>query len=193
VEVVCGGFPCTDLSAGATARSVKGRNGLDGDASGLWREFARIVGECRPTFVVVENVDSGRADWLPFVRRDLWSLGYASVPLRVRASDVGAPHRRSRVFVVGYPIVARLEGHVVEVVARAAQEAVNAARLPGGVAWLADGGDVLPGSCLRRAGDGVRSEVDRARLKALGNAVVPQVGEVIGRVVVALRDAMEAL
>src|SRR5690348_11422468 len=50
VDLVCGGFPCQDISfAGDGA-------GLDGERSGLWRDFRRLVGELRPRYVVVENV-----------------------------------------------------------------------------------------------------------------------------------------
>lgn len=192
VDVICGGFPCTDVSASATAR-IRGRTGLDGAASGLWREYARIVGEVLPTFVVVENVNSGQADWLPDVRRDLWGLGYASVPLRVRALDVGAPHLRSRIFVVAYPERAGRSRDVLSEVARAAEAAVDAARRDRPDTWRVGVAHLAPRSVLRGGGDGVQSRLDRRRTRALGNAVVPQVGEVIGAVVVALAAALAPL
>ena len=98
VDVVCGGFPCQDVS------SAGRRAGLSGERSGLWWEFRRVVRKLRPRYVFVENVNSGRKAWLPFVRRSLWKVGYASLPLRVSAADVGAPHERARVFVLAYPV-----------------------------------------------------------------------------------------
>jgi hypothetical protein len=95
-DLICGGFPCQDVSvAGAGA-------GLEGDRSGLWWEFRRIVRVLRPALVFVENVHAGWRRWLPIVRRSLWRIGYACVPLRVRAADVGAPHERARIFVLAY-------------------------------------------------------------------------------------------
>lgn len=94
VDLICGGFPCQDVS------SAGKRAGLAGARSGLWREFARIVGAIRPGWVVVENVASGATRWVDAVVRDLGQLGYASLPLPLSASDVGAPHRRARVFIV---------------------------------------------------------------------------------------------
>ena len=94
VDLICGGFPCQDVSGAG-----KGA-GLAGARSGLWREFARVVGEFEPRWVVVENVASGANRWVDAVVRDLAELGYASLPLPVSASDVGAPHRRARIFVV---------------------------------------------------------------------------------------------
>lgn len=100
VDVICGGFPCQDLSSA----NVVSRQGLAGSQSGLWREFARIVGDIRPRWVVVENVAKDRIweRWVPFVRRDLHRIGYASVPVAVSAAEVGAPHHRDRVFVVAH-------------------------------------------------------------------------------------------
>lgn len=95
-DVICGGFPCQDLSLAGK------QGGLSADRSGLWWEFRRIVRVLRPRFVVVENVHGAWRKWLPVVRRGLWKVGYASLPIRVRASDVGAPHERARVFVVAH-------------------------------------------------------------------------------------------
>lgn len=96
-DLICGGFPCQDLSPAGL------RKGIDhGERSGLWREFARVVAASNPAWVVVENVGGTWRQWVPRVRGDLHRLGYASVPLRVRASDVGAWHQRSRIFVVAH-------------------------------------------------------------------------------------------
>lgn len=96
VGIICGGFPCQDTS------SAGSRRGLDGKSSGLWREFRRIVEELRPPFAVVENVASGATRWLCEVRGQLEALGYRTRALGVAARDVGAPHRRSRIFVVAH-------------------------------------------------------------------------------------------
>jgi site-specific DNA-cytosine methylase len=94
VELICGGFPCQDVS------SAGRQAGLSGERSGLWYEYLRIVGELRPRYVVVENVASGQKLWLPEVRRGLEALGYRTRAFSLSAFDVGAPHLRRRVFVV---------------------------------------------------------------------------------------------
>jgi len=94
VDLICGGFPCQDVS------SAGARKGLAGDRSGLWGEFARVVGVLRPRWVVVENVASGATLWLDAVVRELGELGYAALPVPLSAADVGAPHRRARIFVI---------------------------------------------------------------------------------------------
>lgn len=96
IDAIYGGPPCQDLSS---ASHGKGR-GLSGGRSGLWYEMLRLVEECRPGVVFIENVDGAAwRKWLPCVRRDLWRIGYSSLSLRVRAYDVGAPFEGSRIFV----------------------------------------------------------------------------------------------
>jgi len=94
VDLICGGFPCQDVSGAG-----KGA-GLAGSRSGLWFEFARIVGELQPRWVVVENVASGAKRWVDAVVAGLGELGYEALPIPLSAGDVGAPHRRARVFIV---------------------------------------------------------------------------------------------
>jgi DNA (cytosine-5)-methyltransferase 1 len=97
IDVICGGFPCQDIStAGAGA-------GIDGERSGLWSEYARIIGEIRPRFVIVENVAALLGRGLDRVLGDLAALGYDAEWHCIPASAVGAPHRRDRIWVVAYP------------------------------------------------------------------------------------------
>lgn len=94
VDIVCGGFPCQDISlAGEGA-------GLDGKRSGLWWELARAVDVLRPPIVVLENVSALVARGLDRVIGELARLRYDAAWTVLRASDVGAPHRRARMFIV---------------------------------------------------------------------------------------------
>ena len=97
VDVICGGFPCQDISTAG-----KGA-GLAGERSGLWSEIARLVGELAPRFVIVENVAALLGRGLGDVLGDLASLGYDAEWHCIPASAVGAPHRRDRVWIVAYP------------------------------------------------------------------------------------------
>jgi DNA (cytosine-5)-methyltransferase 1 len=104
VDVLCGGFPCQDLSlAGKGA-------GIDGARSGLWSEYARIVGELRPRYVIVENVPALLGRGMGRVLGDLAALGYDAEWDCLPASAFGAPHRRDRLWIVAYSTSARLEG-----------------------------------------------------------------------------------
>jgi len=96
VDCVAGGSPCQDLSvAGARA-------GLDGARSGLWWQQRRIIEEAQPAWVVWENVGGAIKQALPVVARSLEALGYRAAACTLRASDIGAPHKRERVFVLAY-------------------------------------------------------------------------------------------
>lgn len=232
VDVICGGFPCQDISfAGKGA-------GIQGERSGLWREYARLIGEIRPRFVIVENVAALLGRGLHVILGDLAAIGHDAVWHCIPASAVGAPHRRDRVWIVAY---ARSEQHEVkgapfwrsftsrlhEALAHAASQRCAEARenreqptewASGSREILADamcGGQSRPGRSVH-AGDSAAHgnwEVDRVvddggwppepdvgrvaygvpfgveRLTALGNAVVPQIPEMIGRAILAAEAA----
>ena len=94
VDVVSGGFPCTDISAAG-----KGA-GIDGEASGMWREMARIIHEVRPRYVFVENSPMLTSRGLGRVLGDLASMGFDARWGVLGAADVGAPHQRDRIWIV---------------------------------------------------------------------------------------------
>lgn len=103
VDVIAGGFPCQDLSlAGKGA-------GLHGERSGMFWELARVVRELRPRFVVLENVSAILRRGVGDVLGTLAALGYDAEWCCVRASDVGAMHRRDRWFCVAWIPVADRE------------------------------------------------------------------------------------
>lgn len=170
VDLICGGFPCQDVSAAGK------RIGMSGARSGLWKEMARIIGELRPSWVVVENVTSGVALWLDAVRCDLEEFGYASLPLTIQASDIGAWHRRSRTFVIAN---------------------TNRPRLPSALPVQKNQKEPWETTCIHR-GWKTEPEVVRVvygfpgrvdRIRALGNSVVPQQAQVVGYVIQALEEA----
>ena len=94
IDVISGGFPCQDISvAGAGA-------GIEGPRSGLWKEFARIIGEVGPRFVLVENSPALTGRGLGTVLGDLATLGYDAKWGVLGAHHAGAPHRRDRIWIV---------------------------------------------------------------------------------------------
>lgn len=96
VDVICGGFPCQDLSFAGK------RAGIEGARSGLWREYARLIGEIRPRYVLVENVPGLLNLGMGAVLGDLAALGYDATWDCIPASAVGAPHRRDRVWIIAH-------------------------------------------------------------------------------------------
>jgi len=171
-NLICGGFPCQDLS-------VSGRlAGMDGTRSGLWSEIARLIGELRPHYAVMENVAnllSGPASdpggWFRRVLGDLAALGYDAEWHGIPAGNLGAPHERDRVWIVAYPHSPQREGGSLS--RRIHQEYTDARRR----SWWEDQ------PAIQRTANGVPAQSHR--LKALGNAVVPQIPELIGRAILA--------
>lgn len=108
VDVVSGGFPCQDISAAGNGA------GIDGKRSGLWREMARIIGEVRPRFVLVENSPLLVGRGLAVVLGDLAEMGFDAEWACVSASDLDAPHQRDRIWIMAYsdmPRAKRREQH----------------------------------------------------------------------------------
>jgi len=96
VDVVSGGFPCQDISVAG------GGDGLDGKRSGMWREMARIIGEVRPKYAFVENSPMLTSRGLGTVLRDLAQLGFDAEWGVLGADEVGANHKRKRIWIVAY-------------------------------------------------------------------------------------------
>jgi len=212
VDVICGGFPCQDISyAGAGA-------GIEGERSGLWSEYARLIGELRPRYVIVENVSALLSRGLDRVLGDLASLGYNAEWHCIPASAVGAPHRRDRIWIVAYPNSQhwRAERPIKISARRQARDQPCGSNSDGSdtnseglerwtqairqekerdqdtrhfrplvsVIRRDNQWDFEPN--VGRVANGVPSRMDR--LKQLGNAVVPQIPELIGRAIMAKKD-----
>jgi len=251
VDLICGGFPCQDIS-------VAGKGaGLAGERSGLWNDFARIIRTVRPRWVVIENVPALTARGLGTVLGDLAEIGFDAEWHCVPASAVGAPHRRERMWIVGYAQCygrparrknyGRYDGRQPHADGQYAAQMADASCKPTGscinpsvtergyAAASSRAVDTCKSGCcgtrsrqpnvadangtgrqqqrrpkpiraeqpaIERSGwwesepdvgrvvNGTPSRVDR--LRCLGNAVVPQVVEVIGRAILAAEARMTA-
>jgi DNA (cytosine-5)-methyltransferase 1 len=156
-DVVCGGFPCQPFSTASRGRRV---------AIDLWPEMLRIVRAARPTYVIGENVQEAA---IANAARDLNGLGYGTYYRRISGADAGADHRRDRWWVVAHPYT---QGEL--------HRAIDAevAKLPALCAGLWG-----PRNYARavRVLDGPPDRMDR--IGAIGNAVIPQIPEAIGRAI----------
>lgn len=180
VDLICGGFPCQDIS------NAGKKVGLAGLRSGLWAEFARIVGTLRPRFVIVENVSALLVRGIGDVLGSLASLGYDAEWHCIPAAAVGSPQFRDRVWIVANSCGGRLQGLAQRDGNRPFIERWNHSD---GLA-LAQRRARDAKSWVRRADEGVPSRVDR--LRCLGNAVVPQVVEIIGRAILEAEARVDA-
>ena len=99
VDLIAGGFPCQDISQ-ANHRGL----GLDGERSGLWTEFARVLRVVRPRFAVVENVPRLLARGFGRVLGDLATLGFDAEWMVLPAASLGAAHGRYRLFILAHAL-----------------------------------------------------------------------------------------
>jgi len=214
VDIMCGGFPCQDVSTLGT------RTGLDGARSGLWWEYARIIDETKPAAVVIENVEALITRGLDRVLSTLTELGYMGRWDMVSAVSVGANHRRRRIFITAtHPERVQLRQQQgwgggesgpraiftdVDGDTRDASHPdvphIDRVRLSGRGSPPPSDADMAGNwwasrpapSPIRGVDDGVPGRVDgsrrrrrppndKLRLHALGNAVVPQCAELVGR------------
>lgn len=168
VDVITGGFPCQDISAAGA------RAGLHGDRSSLFFEIDRLIGELRPGFVILENSPELLDRWLGDVLGALAKRGLNAEWEIIPAALFGAPHLRERIWIVAYsPEITGLhELHLGDAIWRRLSDARNP--------WATDAWD-SPEAGTCRVDDGVPNRVDRTG--ACGNAVVPQIPELIGHAI----------
>lgn len=181
--IICGGFPCQDISS---ARSVGARAALAGRSSGLWGELARIIAAVRSPWVAIENSGNQAVAWVDHVVRDLGKLGYECLPCPVSAWAVGAKHDRDRVFVVGHNRTAPRPDVDAEgkfALPFDAKVAGSPRSIPNAFGWGFE--PELVRAIPRLSGRLDTNEMRRNR--ALGNAVVPQAAAVVGHVINELR------
>jgi len=173
VDAICGGFPCQDISVGG--RKV----GIEGERSGLWREYCRLIRDLRPKFALMENVGALAFRGLERVLADLAEIGFDAEWQTVSASAIGAPHARDRVWIIAYPQRQGLSG--LEPIWKGVCRQPRETPTQFGDEVIRCGSEwPMLGEYLRM-GDGLPRPVDE--VKSLGNAVVPQIPQIIGEAI----------
>ena len=164
VDVVSGGFPCQDISCVGKGAGIKG------ERSGLWGQMARIVRDVRPRFVFVENSPMLTSRGLGTVLGDLAAMGFDAEWCVLGAHDVGAPHKRDRIW-----ILANSSGGMSRIeTERQGGEGLGRGSTENGSDWW------ITEPELGRVAHGVANRMDR--LKAIGNGQVASVAEVAFRI-----------
>lgn len=177
VDVISGGFPCQDISAAGRGE------GITGARSGLWSEFARIIGEVRPRFAFVENSPILTSRGLGTVLGDLAALGFDARWGVLGANAVGAPHKRDRIWIVAKilrpcrcgEVMADAAGPRSFPTAQAGIHSQEESRGPRDEQPERHSCSQHPWATepdVGRVADGVAARVDR--LTAIGNGQVPQ-------------------
>lgn len=182
VELICGGFPCQGASAAGR------RKGLEDERSGLWFEYARIIRELEPRWVVIENVPGLSNRGLDQVLGSLATLRYDAVWECLSAAAIGAPHIRDRLFIIAWRQMA--DTHRTGLEERQEQRRGFPPELSSAIGACGEGrAQWLVEPNVGRVAHGVRNRVDR--LRCLGNAVVPQCSYVIGMWLLQIKQWLE--
>jgi DNA (cytosine-5)-methyltransferase 1 len=202
-DLIAGGFPCQPVSSA-------GKRLAQDDPRWLWPQAARLVRHLRPRWLLLENVSGLLVRGMGDVLDELAASGYDAEWDCIPASAVGAPHRRDRVWIVAYPDSGARPGRwqpraLEDTDSLAVGQGRRGRRAPeaGELAhadsqrqlqpprlfayqrgWAGDGGWWAAEPDVGRVAHGVPARLDR--LRALGNAVVPQVAELIGRRILAV-------
>ena len=201
-DIISGGFPCQDIS-----QAGKGLGIVAGKRSSLWFEFAKAVGVLRSRYVIVENVAALPKRGLDIVLAGLAKEGYDAEWFDLRASDFGAWHKRERIFIIAHSNNSRCLHGQSEVQSTERRLYAQHESEPGSSEVSYSTGQGLERSFnqegqIARCGywevepdvgrvvDGIPDRVDR--IKCLGNAVVPQVAEYIGRRIVEFDKAIDS-
>jgi DNA (cytosine-5)-methyltransferase 1 len=178
-DVICGGYPCQPFS-------TAGKRGGANDARHLWPAMHNAIRVLRPRYALMENVRGHLSLGFGRVLGDLAEVGYDAEWQVIPAAAVGAPHKRDRVFIVAYPNDTRNrtpERRIDDNGATQIKKRQIFSQFELGRHSTNDFGqwwEIEPS--VGRVANGISNRVDR--LTGLGNAIVPQVAELVGALVV---------
>ena len=186
VDIICGGFPCQDISFAGKGRGIKGKR------SGLWKEYVRTIRILQPKIVVVENVAALLNRGIGIVLGDLAACGYDAEWDCLPAKIFGAPMERDRIFLVAksrkITFKHRFAFNRFDGIPRNKKWDTTKDIKSGGrwKHWLSSAAVTLGGVISPRdfcgMDDGLSSELDA--IGALGNSVCPQIAEWIGKKII---------
>ena len=173
IDVICGGFPCQDLSS---AGDQKGLNGTT--RSSLFREMLRLADETIRPVIIFENVASllsgpkeSPGEWFYNFLTSLAEIRYSCEWVSITAASIGAAHERDRVWIIAYPNETQLKrGGISERIYKKHAELSDSC-------WRKD----KPG--VDRALNGNATPMDMHRLGIIGNSIVPEIPELIGNAI----------
>jgi DNA (cytosine-5)-methyltransferase 1 len=177
-DIICGGYPCQPFSLAGQRKGIE-------DPRHLWPWVRDAISALSPTYAILENVRGHLSMGGLRVIGDLTDIGYNAEWRIVSAAGVGAPHKRERVIIVAYPHDRKLgdiDQRGIDEGTYGQRRKVFVSDRPSGSARRTNG-NWLSEPSLDRVANGVPDRVDR--LRGLGNAVVPQLAEYVGRLIMA--------
>lgn len=179
INVLTGGFPCQDASNALQTGS--GQQGIEGERTGLFWQMLRATKEIKPDYLVAENVanilKTNKGRDFSTILTELSALGYNAEWRICRASEVGAPHHRARLYLVAYSDSIRIQRDQSFFSLLSQPTKAQRGKVTGTNVEINTGGAWMGKSPVYSLDDGISTGLDTIRksIKALGNAIVPQV------------------
>ncbi|RDI07057.1 DNA cytosine methyltransferase [Flavobacterium sp. AG291] len=174
VNIISGGFPCQDISIAQTSKKYGGAQGIKGERSGLWKHYARLVGEIGPDAIIFENSSMLLSRGFEHVLCDLSELRYDCEWRLFYATQFGFPHLRERVYGVAYSQCGRWKdnlkkgGILQKIFPKEASGQIPVSIPLKRFNSQSDYSNV-------RMDDGFSFELDKQRIHGLGNSIVPEI------------------
>lgn len=185
VDVIAGGFPCQDISLAGKDAGIS-----EGTRSGLWSEYARLISDIRPRYAIIENVTNllagNNGAWFATVLSDLAKIGYDAEWHCMPAYYIGAPHIRDRVWIIAHANKSMYVNDTARLFYPHLSKSYLKRKIDSASALLLrhKRDDLQTDRRSLRNDDGFSGGVDR--LGACGNAVIPQIVEMIGHAILAV-------
>lgn len=175
--ILTGGFPCQDASV--AMQNGKGQKGIQGERTGLIFEMFRLIREIKPRYIVAENVANilkiNEGSDFTTILTELSAMGYNAEWRVCRASEIGAPHKRARLYLVAYPSSIRLQQTESFFSFLHEKTSPFTWKPYGTVIQISRGGSWKTEPPILCLDDGLPSKLVRENLKGYGNSIVPQI------------------
>lgn len=181
VDLICGGFPCQPFSQAGKRRGKE-------DDRYLWPEMLRIIRELKPRWIIGENVAGFINMELENAFTDLEAEGYKVEAFVLPANAIGAPHKRDRIWIVAYTYKIRNDKCFPQ---SNLEESLTSHNFKQWDRWTSENNGHFwweSFSDFLRVDDGLSAKLDKSRIGALGNAVVPQIPEILGRFILEIEN-----
>lgn len=178
VDIMSGGFPCQDISIANVSNKSLWKNGkvkgIEGERSGLWKEYKRILGEVKPKYIVFENSPMLTIRGFERVLCDLSKIGYDCEWQCLSASQFGYNHKRERIYGIAYPFeVGRTDNTQIF---RELQEVLSEkAPRQDSVSMPSKRFNCRSDYESVRMDDGFPYQLDKRRIEDMGNAIIPEI------------------
>ena len=174
IDIISGGFPCQDVSIAQQSRKLGGAQGINGERTGLWKEYARVIREIDPGIIIFENSPMLLVRGFEQVLCDLHELGFDVEWRCFFASDFGYPHFRKRLYGVAYSRIKRWKNIAKN---GGILQKVLPKRTPRQIPLSISLERFNSKSSYEnvRMDDGFSRELDKTVIHGYGNAVIPEI------------------